>query len=118
MSTSEEFIDLAFERLDLGAIEIELDAKASDRVYIHHFKSTFPNEGNGRDAMQTLIGLADSAGITLVLFAKAEQGPHNLSQTDLQSWYERLGFELGDFHGHFERHPLKQYAVGIPKSRM
>lgn len=117
MSTSEEFIDLAFERLDLGAIEIELDAKGADRVYIHHFKSAFPNDGNARDAMKTLLELADSEGITLVLFAKAKQGRRYLSQQDLESWYGRLGFELGDFHGHFERRPLVQHVVGTPQNK-
>ena len=118
MSTSEEFMDFAFERLDLGAIEIELDAKGADRVYIHHFKSAFPNEGNARDAMKTLLELADSKGITLILFAKAEHGQRYLSQQDLQSWYERLGFELGDFHGHFERRPHAQHVVGTDQNKM
>jgi hypothetical protein len=113
MTNSERFIDLAFEKLDLGAIEIELDAKADERVYIHHFRSAFPNEGNAREAMRVLTELADTEGITLVLFAHAERGQRYLSQQELQSWYERLGFVLGDFHGHFERLPQRQQTVGL-----
>ncbi|NTF17437.1 hypothetical protein G6L37_03295 [Agrobacterium rubi] len=112
MPKSERFIDLAFERLDLGFMEIELDAKAEDKVYLHHFRSAFPSEGNARDAMKIFFELADSEGITLMLFAKAESGERYLTQQQLESWYERLGFDKGDYHGFFERHPRREM---VPK---
>ena len=118
LTTAEEFIDLAFERIDLGAIEIEMDAKGPQKVYIHHFKSAFPNEGHGREAMKTLLEMADSEGITLLLFAKAERGQRYLTQDDLQSWYERLGFAKGDFYGFFERPPQRKPDLSASANRM
>lgn len=113
---SEQFIDRAFEELDLGVLEIELDSKAADRVYVHHFKSIYPGEGNARLAMEVLTRLADEMGVRLALYPFAEFGPKYLTQEELVDWYKRLGFlhrGVADEHleGQFERPPSARPSI-------
>lgn len=103
---SREFIEKAIEELDMGVLEIELESRAHDKVYLHHFKSIYPGEGNGRLAMEVLTGLADQMRVRITLFPHADFGPKYLTQNQLIEWYRRLGFDkAGDLDGDIERLP-------------
>lgn len=102
---SEVFVDRVFESIDLGSIDIELDTKGDNRVYVHRFISAQPGQGNASEAMKTIIQLADELDVVLVLFPQAESGDDYLDQGQLVEWYERLGFVKTEFYAHYERLP-------------
>lgn len=85
---------------------VETSAVADDRVRLHFVKSVQPGTGQGRRAMELLVGLADKHNVTLEGTAKPV-GSGGLNRKQLFAFYEKFGFSVNKRSGDMERRPRR-----------
>jgi hypothetical protein len=84
------------------AVEIGMRTAPGGAVWLEHLYAFDPGRGRGGRALEWIVSLADRHRVPVVGTALAFG--HGLAQRELEAWFERRGFRVGE-KGRLERRP-------------